>query len=221
VFTIDTAALKVYKEAGHNKVYYLPLGTDPGIYHPTASQRQYESDICLVGYPYPDRIKIIQYLLEQTNYSIQVVGGQWDNKLLKSKRSSKLSIHSHWIPPAIAEHYYNSASINLNTHRPFQLKQNKNVKAIMNQSINNRTFDIASCGAFQLLEYKPDLHLHFADGEEIISFKSYEDLLKKVKYYMSHAEERKNISDQTREKVLSNDTFIHRLNEMFNKINVT
>ncbi|MFC0562385.1 CgeB family protein [Halalkalibacter alkalisediminis] len=219
VFTIDTAALKVYKEAGHKEVYYLPLGTDPDIYHPTALQKQYQSDICLVGSPYPDRMKIIQYLLEKTNYSIQVVGRQWEKKLIKAKRSSRLSIHSHWIPPSIAKHYFNSAAINLNTHRPFHLKQNKNIRAIINQSINNRTFDIASSGAFQLIEYKPDLHLHFTEGEEMVSFKSSEDLLKKVKYYMSHLEERKKISERARKKVLSNDTFIHRINKMMNIIN--
>jgi spore maturation protein CgeB len=212
VFTIDIAALKVYKETGHQHVYYLPLGTDPEIYYPTNSVKEY--DICLVGYPYPNRVKMIQFLLEKTNFSIQVVGSQWEKKLGKAKDSSKLSIHSRWIPPIDTKNYYNRASINLNTHRPFNLKQNKNTRGVINESINNRTFDLASCGAFQLIEFKPDLPQHFITGKEIVSFNSNEELLTKVKYYNRHPNERQEIAGNAREKVQNNHTFVHRMNGM-------
>jgi spore maturation protein CgeB len=212
VFTIDIAALKVYKETGHQHVYYLPLGTDPEIYYPTNSVKEY--DICLVGYPYPKRVKMIQFLLEKTNFSIQVVGSQWEKKLAKAKRTSKLSIHSRWVPPIDTNNYYNRTCINLNTHRPFNLKQNKNTKGVINESINNRTFDIASCGAFQLIEFKPDLPQHFSVEKEIISFHTNEELLKKVKYYKRDHNARQEIAENAKEKVRSSHTFEHRMNEM-------
>jgi spore maturation protein CgeB len=212
VFTIDIAALKVYKETGHQHVYYLPLGTDPEIYYPTNSVKEY--DICLVGYPYPNRVKMIQFLFEKTNFSIQVVGSQWEKKLAKTKRSSKLSIHSRWVPPIDTNNYYNRTCINLNTHRPFNLKQNKNTIGVINESINNRTFDIASCGAFQLIEFKPDLPQHFIDGEDIVSFNSNEELLIKVKYYKTHPYDRQEIAENGKEKARSSHTFEHRMNEM-------
>lgn len=221
IFTIDIAALKVYKETGHKNVSYLPLGTDPSIYHPTTSSKEYESDICLIGYPYPNRINMIYFLLENTNYHIQLVGSQWEKKLVKSMRTPKLTIHSRWIPPMTAKHYYHNATINLNTHRPYNFKQNKNTSGILNQSINNRTFDIASCEAFQLIEYKFDLPNHFIEGKEIVSFTSHGDLLKKVDYYMSHDHERKAISKGARENVINNHTFVHRLKAMINILSAT
>ncbi|WP_332694906.1 CgeB family protein [Halalkalibacter lacteus] len=217
VFTIDNAALKLYKEAGHQHAYYLPLGTDPEIYYPTTPAKEY--DICLVGYPYPERVKMIHFLLEKTNFSIQVVGSQWEKKLGKVKHSSKLTIHSRWVPPIDTKNHYNRASINLNTHRPFNLKQNKNTRGVVNESINNRTFDIASCGAFQLIEFKPDLPQHFFSGKEIVSFNNNDELLKKVKYYLRHSNKRQEIAANAREKVLNNHTFVHRMNNMVNIIN--
>ncbi|MFC0470068.1 glycosyltransferase [Halalkalibacter kiskunsagensis] len=221
VFTIDTAALEVYKETGHKQVHFLPLGTDPDIYFPTSPIKDFESDICLVGYPYPNRTKMIQFLTENTNFSILVVGSQWTKKLTNLKQSSRLCVHSSWVPPTIAKNYYNSAIINLNTHRPYNLKQNKNKKNVINQCINNRTFDIASCGGFQLIEYKAGLPKHFINEEEIVSFNSNVDLLEKVTYYMSHYKERHKIAESAREKTINNHTFEHRMQEMLNIISNT
>lgn len=220
VFTIDHAALRIYKQLGHQQVYYLPLGTDPVIYHPIPSM-EFKHDICLVGYPYPNRIQTIQFLLENTNYSIQVVGPKWIKKLLNLKIPSNLSVHSRWIHPKKTNIYYNRAKINLNTHRPYNLEQNENIRGVINQSINNRTFDIASSGSFQLIEYKPDLSLHFTDGKDIVSFTNNEELLEKVNYYIGHAKERNEVYEKTRENVLNNHTFQHRINEMIGIINTS
>lgn len=214
VFTIEYAALDVYKESGHEQVYYLPLGTDPNIFRPIILSKKHHCDICLVGYPYPDRIQLIIELLKNTDYSIRVVGKQWEKAIPNSRRYANLSVLPTWIPPEEVVTYYNSAAINLNTHRPYHLKQNKNARGVINQSINNRTFDIASCGAFQLIKFKPDLYQHFIEGEEIVSFKSSEELIEKIHYYMSAEEKRLRIAKNGRERVLRAHTFVHRLDEM-------
>ncbi|WP_257958811.1 CgeB family protein [Bacillus sp. V3-13] len=213
VFTIDRAALDCYREEGHPNIFHLPLGTDPNTFIPSKNpEEQKKDDICLVGYPYPQRIELIKFLLHNTQYTIHVVGGKWSDELTHVKQDHRLKI-TDWKPPQEVAHYYNSAKIILNTHRPHDLAENNNSMGIINKSINNRTFDIAACGAFQLITEELDLRSYFSE-EEIISFEGDEDLLEKIDFYINNDKERKRISLNAREKVLKYHTFAHRIREL-------
>ncbi|MFC0271914.1 glycosyltransferase [Metabacillus herbersteinensis] len=217
VFTIDSSSLEVYREKGHPNVYLLPLGTDPNIFSPKPNvDEQQINDICLVGYPYPERIDIINLLLKETSYTVQVVGGNWKDNLLQWSENKQLKIID-WSPPDTVAYYYNNAKIILNTHRPHDLAENQNSMGIINSSINNRTFDVAASGAFQLISYKPDLRNYFTE-EEMVSFQKEEDLLNKIDHFMKHKEERKKIAVSAREKVLNQHTFLHRTKEIISTV---
>ncbi|QGQ44708.1 protein CgeB [Metabacillus sediminilitoris] len=217
VFTIDSAALEFYKNKGHKHAHHLPLAAAPEVFRPKQVEAKYRSDICLVGYPYPDRVKYIQLLLQNTAYKIQVVG-KWKNPLFRFQNNPKLKILEGWVEPAIAANYYNGAKIVLNTHRPFNLRHNQNRLGIEGKSINNRTFDVAACGAFQLIEFKEDLPNHFIEDEEIVSFESYQELVKKIDYYMQFEEERQRIANNARNRALEEHTFEHRIEKMIDII---
>lgn len=219
IFTIESSSVHLYEEAGHNKVYYLPLGTNPSIYT-SLNFNQYKYDISLVGFPYPERIKIIQFLLDHTPYSILTVGSTWHLALAKYKTTNNYHFIKTWVEPDKVATIYNQTKIVLNTHRPYKYKRNHNNKGIINRSINNRTFEIASCAAFQLTDTKPDLPKHFIPGKEIVTFTSLPDLLQKTHYYLKNEKERNEIAEKARKKVLQNDTFTHRLNKMLSIINI-
>lgn len=213
VFTIDKASQLIYQENEHHRVYHLPLGTDPNIFSPsTISDDQKVYDICLVGYPYPERIELIKLLLKRTTYTIHVVGGKWNNELLKCHGNKRLNI-TDWKPPHEIPDYYNSAKIVINTHRPHNLEENNNSMGIINQSINNRTFDVAACGAFQLISHQPDLRDYFSE-EEMVSFKNQGEFLGKIHFYIKNNEKRKEIALKSREVVLKHHTFSHRLEKV-------
>jgi spore maturation protein CgeB len=213
VFTIDSAPLDFYKVNGHKHAYHFPLATEPEVFYPKPIETKYSSDICLLGFPYPDRIKYIQFLLRNTPYRIRVVG-QWRNCLNLFRQNKNLTIHEEWVEPAVAANYYNGAKIVLNTHRPFNLRQNKNGLGIAGKSINNRTFDVAACGTFQLIEFKEDLPSHFIEDEEMVTFRSDQELIQKLDYYIPFEEERKRIATNARNRVLREHTFAQRLEEM-------
>ncbi|WEG15358.1 glycosyltransferase [Alkalihalophilus pseudofirmus] len=217
IFSIDTAAVSTYKKAGHQNVHYLPLGSDPDIYKPV-HQTESLTDLSLVGYPYPDRVELINFLLTHTPYSIQLVGGKWKEYINDLNMYKTLSIHPHWVTPRKANKYFNQAKINLNTHRPFNLAQNENTLQILNESVNNRTFDIATAQGFQLIDNKTDVGKHFEEGKEIISFSTKEDLVRKIDHFLTHNEERKQIAKASYEKAMNKHTFTHRLKEMVTNI---
>jgi spore maturation protein CgeB len=220
IFTIDQAALEQYKNLGHPHVYHLPLGTDTRVFHSKPVSEEFTSDICLVGVPYSNRIELIEILLKRTDYRIQIVGRGWGKHnhgwITNSERD--LDLVNAWVKPETVVNYYNGSKIVLNIHRPFDEKYNKNRMGIMAKSINNRTFDAASCEAFQLIDSKEDLFNHFEEGKEIVSFQDKNDLLEKVHYYIAHDEERKQIAQQAKKRVLASHTFQHRIDHLLMKV---
>ncbi|MDE5412683.1 CgeB family protein [Alkalihalobacterium chitinilyticum] len=214
IFTIESSCVPLYKKYGHHNVYYLPLGTDPVIYSPPQTNQKYKYDISLVGFPYPERIKTIKFLLDHTSYSILTAGNTWLQSLGDYKTTHNYNVIDYWIEPCTVASIYNQSKIILNTHRSSKFKYNRNNQGVYNQSLNNRTFDIAGCRAFQLIDNKPDLGKHFVEGDEIIAFEDCTDLLQKIDYYLINEEERNRIASNARNRVIKSETFLHRLSNI-------
>ncbi|MCI0764714.1 glycosyltransferase [Bacillus sp. TL12] len=217
IFTIDTGPLKHYQFV-HQNAYHLPLGTDSATFKPLLVEHAYKNDLLLVGYPYPTRIHLIHFLLKNTNYHICLVGKGWRNRLQKLWRNSpRVTIKDTWMNPKVVSYFYNGASIVLNPHRSHNFLHNQNASGIISESINNRTFDIAACGAFQLIEEKPNLRSFFTE-EEMVSYQDYEDCLCKVVTYMNNKEKRQVIAQKAQKRVIKQHTFGQRVKEMMNII---
>lgn len=216
IFTIDQAAVEHYRVLGHPRVYHLPLGTDPDLFHPAAVSEEYTSDICLVGVPYSNRIELIKALLAGTAYRIQLVGRGWGRYYHEWKQGANRNVElmNAWVPPETAAKFYNGAKIVLNIHRPSAEKYNRNRAGIIATSINNRTFDAASCEAFQLTDYKSGLRHQFGEGTQVVSYQDKHDLLQKIHYYMAHDDERKRMAEAARQQVLAAHTFEHRIHDL-------
>lgn len=94
---------------------------------------------------------------------------------------------------------YNSYEMNLNLST-LQLET----------SINNRPFDCFGSKSFVLSDYKKDLEVVFPDHYKEISFKNYNELGEKGEYYLSHEKERKEITEDLYNIIVSNHTYKHR-----------
>jgi len=84
--------------------------------------------------------------------------------------------------------------------------------------VNPRTFEIASCGSFQLVDFRKIMHRHFLIGDEIICYTSVDELRDLAKYYLKHPTERRKISDKGYKRVLHEHSYIHRMKEMLSVI---
>ena len=73
-------------------------------------------------------------------------------------------------------------------------------------------------GGFLLSNYQAELAENFVDGEELVLFDSAEDLLCKVDYYLSHEEERKEITYRGWKKVCEKYSYEKRVEEMLRLI---
>ena len=84
--------------------------------------------------------------------------------------------------------------------------------------VNPRTFEIAACGGFQLVDERSELAELIEPGTEIATFNSIDDLCEKVDYYLKHESEAKLIASKGRARVLKEHTIQHRMHEMLTHI---
>lgn len=110
-------------------------------------------------------------------------------------------------PERIAPFVYNRAKINLNI----------TLRSI-HSGIPLRAFEILGSGGFLLSNYQADFADCYVDGEDYVSFGSKEDMLDKMKYYLSHEKERSEIAHNGLVRTINNNTYEHRLTTMMKYI---
>ncbi len=74
---------------------------------------------------------------------------------------------------------------------------------------------IMGAGGFLLTNYQPGMEEYFCIDDEIVLYEDNKDLIDKIKYYMSHEEERGKIAYNGKKKVEELYTLEHRIADMF------
>ncbi|MCM1568340.1 MAG: DUF3880 domain-containing protein [Roseburia sp.] len=102
-----------------------------------------------------------------------------------------------------APYVFKTAKINLNISL-------RSIKS----GIPLRAFDIMGAGGFLLTNYQADFLDYFIPGEDFVYFESYQDLMDKLAYYLTHEKERAQIARNGFEKVAEQHTYLHRVQEI-------
>ena len=97
---------------------------------------------------------------------------------------------------------FNGSGINLNISRIQQRK-----------GTNQRVFDVPACKAFVLTDYKEELEELFDLGKDIVTFRSFDDLKEKIRFF-SDPSKRSSFIEQGHIRVLSTHTYVHRMGEV-------
>ena len=201
-FVKDTYVRDTLRKAGLKNVLYLPQCTNEEVYRPyeldETERGLFCSDLSLVGSRYAYRVKLLRELEE---FNIALWGRGWskvsDKRILQSVRGSDIR------GPKKAKVFSGSA-ISLNPHHPLN-----DIRGT-----NSRTFDIAACKGFQLSDDKEDLRDLLKAGEEVICFRTAEELRKLIRYYLAHPDERKQVAEAAHQRVLKDHTYFNRASEI-------
>ncbi len=78
-----------------------------------------------------------------------------------------------------------------------------------------RVLEIMACQGFVLVNYQEDLAKEFEDGKELVMYRSLDEMVEKVQYYLEHEEERKQIARAGYEKVLREYNYATKLRKIF------
>ncbi len=217
VFTNDLSCLPIFKYLGTKDVHVLSGGADINKYRPLVLEdKQYSSDILLIGSSFEKRVHYMKRIIDEfgDRAKILIVGPGWGQKLGKVY-SSKVVISETWLSPEETAKYYSNTKVNLNIHRASDdTYLVRNVGNVPVWGPNPRTFEIAACKSFQLIDALEDLGNSFRIGEEIITFNSLDNLVSRLHYYLAEDEEREQIATAAYKKVLGQHTIDHRIQKM-------
>ncbi|MGP0564760.1 MULTISPECIES: glycosyltransferase family protein [unclassified Nitrospina] len=196
------------KAQGLDNFYYLPQAAHPETQNPVEldedEYKQFAADLSFMGEGYYNRHRAFTRLLDQ-NFKIWGTGWNqnpvfWPHLQNKGERVSSEDCVK----------IYNAGKVNLNLHSStYHDGVNPN-----GDFVNPRTFEIAACGGFQLVDERSELGDCFRTGEEMVTFSNLEEMRAKALYYLDHPEERRMVAERGRLRVLREHTIRHRMHEM-------
>jgi spore maturation protein CgeB len=165
------------------KALYLPLAADPDVHRPLdltpATRRPVRFRLSFVGAGYPNRRLAFRELAE---FDLKIWGSDWDGEVLLAPRPQ---LGGRRVDTEESVRVFNAARINLNLHSgldPAKLVPEGDF-------VNPRTFELAMCGAFQLVSDRTLLPEVFSK-DEVAVFDSMEGLKQAVRHYLAHPGER-------------------------------
>ncbi len=196
------------KMAGIKNYHYLPLAASPDVHKkvemPDAERDYYGSDISFAGAGYFNRRHLFKGLLD---YDFKIWGTDWD---MNSPLARCVQRAGERVDTDEIVKIFNASKININLHSSTY----HNGINPFGDFVNPRTFEIASCGAMQLVDRRTELETLFEVGKEIVIFENLEDLKQKITYYLDNPAEREKTAERAKLRILREHTYEHRMGEM-------
>jgi spore maturation protein CgeB len=191
-------------EIGVAKSLYLPLAADPDFHKPLAltavERRKLGSDVSFMGAGYPNRRRAFRELM---HFDFKIWGNDWDGE---AALAAQLQDPTRRVTPEETVKIFGASKINLNLHSSTE----PGVLVPRGDFVNPRTFELAMCGAFQLVDRRALLPELFAEGE-LATFSDIAELREKIAYYLAHEDERALIAAKARARALREHTYAARM----------
>ena len=211
VFCQGSEAIQLFKENNIKNAHWLPMACDPYFHHPVdltaEEQEKYGNDIVFVGSYYPNRYALYKNL---SGFDFGIWGPGWS----KIEKASDLrsNIKGEHTKPREWIKIYSASKIVLASH----YQDPGNEYPVFQSS--PRIFEAMACGAFVISDYQKDVFALFKDGQHLVGYKTTDELIEKIKYYLSHSKERKKIAENGRQEVLNNHKYIDRIKKLLSII---
>lgn len=200
--------LSLLKEAGVPNAGYLPLAALPAFHKKVeltpGQRREYGADLSFLGAGYPNRRVAFRALLGR---DFKIWGSDWEGDELLASRVQRGGAR---ISAEDSVLVYNAAKININLHS--SLKTDALVSG--GDFVNPRTFELASMGAFQLVDKRalmPELFRLDGEDAELAVFSSPAEMETAIDFYLAHPEAREEVAQRGRARVLAEHTYQHRM----------
>ena len=203
-FTNSEGSVREYQEAGISQAYYLPVGCFEGV-HKKDDTVEKIYDISFAGDHGPVREKVILELIKDFNISIF---GPWKN-ISKDSPINKYIVSRKFFTPEEMSTIFNQSKIVLNIHSWFEKSD---------VGINPRIFEANGCGAFQISDDKEEIKELYSIDEEIVVYKTIDELKKKLQQYLADDKARETIANSGYKRSLKDHTYDIRMNKMLSII---
>jgi spore maturation protein CgeB len=196
---------------GQSNPLYLPLAAHPDVHRPLeltpTELRTYGSELSFLGAGYPNRRTAFQRYL---GHDFKIWGSDWEGDVLLEPLVQRNGAR---IEPEEAVKIFNAGKINLNLHSSIRSEG----EIVEGDFVNPRTFEIACCGGFQLVDRRSLMPELFAE-DELALFSSLKTMQEKVDHYLAHPEERARYARKGRERVLREHSYADRMTTLIDHV---
>jgi spore maturation protein CgeB len=208
VFAIQPGAvLDQMRVAGARHVHYLPMACDPRLHQPvtlTEDEARFASAVSFAGAPYLNRRHILGAVAD---LGLRLWGEGWERTPLAALvgRVGRFDLQQML-------KVFSGSAVNLNVHSA------DHVTGLDPDPdyVNPRTFELAACGAFQLVDHRDPLGPLFTE-DEMVTFRTVREMRQLTEHYLAHPEERQAIASSARARATAEHTYDHRVAEIFKK----
>jgi glycosyltransferase involved in cell wall biosynthesis len=169
---------------------FFPEASDPDIFRPIPESPKLH-DVCFVGGCYGIREKIVRALRE-AGIQVTAYGSGWGQGRLDTEEVPRLFAQSKIVlgvgTIGHCEDFY---------------------------ALKMRDFDGPMSGSCYVTHDNPDLRLVYKVGEEIVTYRSVSECVDKVRWYLSHEDERELVARAGRARALADHTWEKRFKGLF------
>ena len=181
------------------------LGFEPRILS-RLSKKEKRIPVSFVGSLFPQhksRIDLLEYLCRRAD--VQIWGNmaaelQTDSSILRNYKGQAWGLQMYQV--------LHDSKMTLNHH----------IDIAETYANNLRLFEATGVGAMLITDWKVNLHEMFELGKEVVAYRSPEECLGLVKYYLEHDDEREAIARAGHERTLREHTYKHRMREFLDII---
>ncbi len=203
----------ISKDWGLADCHFLPMAADPKLFCPwPTTEPQFSAEVSFMGAPYPNRRLLFNWLIKsywpktgRPREGFRLFGSGWQHSELQG--SPHLFANGRRLSQEECAQVYANTKINLNIHSGLKAEP-----LFCDRDFTNpRTFEIAACAGFQLVDKHPGLASFFTPGSEVVEICEPQDLPDLIDYYLQHPAEAAQIGQNARARVLAEHTYEHRL----------
>lgn len=212
--TTDFHRVQEYHYLGYDNAVHFPYACNQAVYKSLELPKKY--DVSFIGEANPYRKWFIKKL-ENAGINVYTAGSGWSKGYLskdgmvrvinQSKINLNLSNSKSWD----LRYLFSLLSRPKDLYNWFHSSKNT-------EQIKARHFEINGCQGFQLSYYVDYIEHYYEIGQELVVYLDVDDLIRKVKYYLVHDDEREAIAKRGYDRTIAEHTYARRFRSVFAKI---
>ena len=205
VFVAGHAAAAALTQPGLPPVRYLPPGCDPSVHRPMRARDQFRANVVFAGTATPYRERMLSELVE---YGLALWGPGWRRTKLRDYCRGEVLDQADYVRA------YAGASVAVN------IACCEDAGAEGESGCSRRLFELAAIGVPQVAEDRPDLHLHFREGSELLVAHSTAELKTLVREALQDRAWAEEVAGRARQRAMAEHTYMHRMRVVLGAVGV-
>ncbi len=203
VFVAGNAAVEALDRPGLPPVRYLPPGCDPSVHRPMRSRDRFRANVVFAGTATPHREQVLSELME---YGLALWGPGWRRTKLRDYCRGEVLTQADYVRA------YAGASVAVNLPcREYAGPENE-------PGCNRRLFELAAIGVPQVVEDRPDLHVNFREGSELLVARDLAEFKALVREALQDRAWAEQVASGARQRALAEHTYMHRMRELLGAV---